>query len=57
MQPYDNRVRTWQRIATDLPHDKLKALTQETGLAGIGEAANRILKGQIRGRLVVDVNA
>jgi acrylyl-CoA reductase (NADPH) len=57
MQPYENRVRTWQRIATDLPHDKLAAMTQVTGLGGIGEAAGRILQGQIRGRLVVDVNA
>jgi acrylyl-CoA reductase (NADPH) len=56
MQPYDNRVRTWQRIATDLPHDKLAAMTQVTGLGGIGEAAGRILQGKIRGRLVVDVN-
>jgi acrylyl-CoA reductase (NADPH) len=57
MQPYENRVRTRQRIATDLPHDKLAAITQVTGLGGIGEAAGRILQGKIRGRLVVDVNA
>ena len=57
MQPYDSRVRTWQRIATDLPHDKLAAMTEVTGLGGIAEAAGRILQGKIRGRLVIDVNA
>jgi acrylyl-CoA reductase (NADPH) len=57
MQPYENRVKTWQRVATDLPHDKLEAMTQVTGLAGIGDAAGRILQGKVRGRLVVDVNA
>jgi len=57
MQPYANRVKTWQRIATDLPHDKLAAMTEVTGLGGVAEAAGRILQGKIRGRLVVDVNA
>ncbi|MGH6618589.1 MAG: oxidoreductase, partial [Alphaproteobacteria bacterium] len=57
MQPYENRVRTWQRIASDLLHDKLAAMTEVTGLGGIGDAAGRILQGKIRGRLVVDVNA
>ncbi len=57
MQPYDNRVRTWQRIASDLPVDKLEAMTEVIGLSGVGDAANAILKGQVRGRMVVDVNA
>lgn len=56
MQPYDNRVRAWERITRDLPLDKLDAMTEMTNLAGIGDAADAILKGQIRGRLVVDVN-
>ena len=57
MQPYENRVRTWERIATDLPLDKLDAMTNVAGLGDVGEAAANILKGQIRGRLVIDVNA
>jgi acrylyl-CoA reductase (NADPH) len=57
MQPYENRVRTWRRIASDLPHDKLAAMTGVTGLGGIADAAERILQGKIRGRMVVDVNA
>ena len=57
MQPYENRVRVWKRIATDLPLDKLDAMTEVTGLASIGEAADAILNGAIRGRRVIDVNA
>lgn len=57
MQPYENRVRTWDRLAADLPLEKLDAMTTVAGLADVGEAAANILKGQIRGRLVVDVNA
>ena len=57
MQPYENRMRVWRRIATDLPLDKLDAMTEVTGLASVGEAADAILGGAIRGRRVIDVNA
>ena len=35
MQPYDNRVRAWQRIATDLPIDKLAAMIQPATLSDL----------------------
>ena len=57
MQPYDNRVRTWARIAGDLPVDKLEAIMEEVPLAGIKDAADAILAGGVRGRLVVDLGA
>lgn len=57
VQPYENRLVAWQRIAGDLPLDKLDALTETTDLAGVPEAAAAILKGGIRGRLIVDLNA
>jgi len=53
MQPYDNRVRTWQSLVDNLPMDSLDALTKEIGLSDLPQAANDILKGQVRGRLVV----
>jgi len=53
MQPYDNRVRVWQRLVDDLPMDQLDALTEEIALSDLPQAANDILKGQVRGRLVV----
>lgn len=57
MQPYDNRVRAWQRIATDLPMDKLEAMVQPATLADLPQLGADILKGQVKGRVVVDVNA
>jgi acrylyl-CoA reductase (NADPH) len=57
MQPAENRVRIWARVVEDLPLDKLDALTEVIGLGDVQGAANDILKGQVRGRLVVDVNA
>ena len=53
MQPFDNRVRIWQRLVEDLPMDSLDALTDEIGLSDLPQEANAILKGQVRGRLVV----
>ncbi|MDJ0638220.1 MAG: acryloyl-CoA reductase [Paracoccaceae bacterium] len=55
MQPYDNRVRAWKRIASDLPMDKLEAMVVEAGLGDLPKLGADILKGQVRGRVVVDV--
>ncbi len=57
MQPYDNRVRAWQRIAFDLPMDKLEAMIRPATLADLPGLGADILKGQVQGRVVVDVNA
>ena len=57
MQPYDNRVRAWQRIAKDLPMDKLEAMVHPATLADLPQLGSDILKGQVKGRVVVDVNA
>lgn len=57
MQPYDNRLRAWQRIATDLPMDKLEAMIQPATLQDLPKLGSDILKGQVKGRVVVDVNA
>ncbi|MEM7732983.1 MAG: acryloyl-CoA reductase [Pseudomonadota bacterium] len=57
MQPYDNRVRAWQRIASDLPRTKLEAMIQPATLSDLPGLGRDILKGQVKGRVVVDVNA
>ena len=57
MQPYDNRVRAWDRIAKDLPMDKLEAMIQPATLSDLPELGSGILQGQVKGRVVVDVNA
>ena len=56
MQPYDNRLRAWGRIARDLPMDKLDAMIQPATLADLPRLGAEILKGQVKGRVVVDVN-
>ncbi len=57
MQPYDNRVRAWQRVATDLPMDKLEAMVRPATLSDLPQLGADILQGQVKGRVVVDVNA
>lgn len=57
MQPYDNRLRAWQRIAKDLPMDKLEAMVRPATLTDLPQLGADILKGQVQGRVVVDVNA
>ena len=56
MQPYDNRLRAWKRIARDLPMDRLEAMVERATLADLPRLGAAILKGQVRGRVVVDVN-
>lgn len=57
MQPYDNRVRAWGRVAKDLPMDKVEAMIQPATLGDLPDLGAAILKGQVKGRVVVDVNA
>ena len=57
MQPYENRVRAWERVAKDLPMDKLEAMVQPATLSDLPQLGRDILKGQVKGRVVVDVNA
>jgi acrylyl-CoA reductase (NADPH) len=57
MQPYDNRLRAWERIAKDLPMDKLEAMVKPAVLSDLPALGRDILKGQVQGRVVVDVNA
>ncbi len=55
MQPYDNRLRAWERIARDLPMDKLDAMIQPATLEDLPQLGGDILRGQVQGRVVVDV--
>jgi len=51
------RAQAWDRLATDLDMAKLDSMSTVVGLGDAPEVAARILDGQIRGRVVVDVNA
>jgi acrylyl-CoA reductase (NADPH) len=57
MCPRDERVEAWQRLARDLPLDQLEKMTQMAPLSALPELAPKILSGETRGRIVVDVRA
>lgn len=57
MCPTPKRLVAWKRIAEDLDKTMLENMTTVTPLADIAAAGNDILKGAVRGRMVVDVNA
>jgi len=57
MQPQAHRTRIWQRIAADLPLDKLDAMTSVAPLGEVPALAKSILAGDVRGQTVIDVNA
>jgi acrylyl-CoA reductase (NADPH) len=57
MCPIPRRLQAWDRVQKDLPLDKLDAITEVAALADVPRIAAQILQGQIRGRVVIDVNA
>ncbi|WP_299818081.1 MDR family oxidoreductase [uncultured Roseibium sp.] len=57
MKPYDARLKAWERLAKDLPMDKLETVIQTATLEDLPRLGADILKGQVKGRVVVDVNA
>jgi acrylyl-CoA reductase (NADPH) len=57
MKPYAARVAAWERIARDLPLARLEAMVVPATLADLPRLGAEILAGQVRGRVVVDVNA
>ena len=57
MRPYENRVSAWRRVASDLPMSKLEDMIVPATLSDLPKLGSDILKGQIKGRVVVDVNA
>jgi acrylyl-CoA reductase (NADPH) len=57
MCPRDERTKAWDRLARDLPLAQLEAMTQTVPLAEVPALAPRILKGEVRGRIVIDLAA
>jgi acrylyl-CoA reductase (NADPH) len=57
MCPMDIRKTAWSRLAAEMPKAALDSLTHEVPLSALPEQADRILKGQTQGRVVVDVSA
>jgi acrylyl-CoA reductase (NADPH) len=55
MCPRAERIAAWQRLARDLPQDRLARMTEVVPLSRLPELAPKILRGEIRGRTVVDI--
>jgi len=55
MCPQAVRVEAWRRLAGDLPLDRLERMTQTIELGKVAALAPRILKGEISGRIVIDL--
>jgi len=55
MCPRARRLEAWQRLREDLPLDRLRAMIVDATLSDVPRLAADILKGQVRGRIVVNV--
>ncbi|WP_417832595.1 MDR family oxidoreductase [Terasakiella sp.] len=55
MCPTAKRLRAWQRIAIDLPMEKLENMTSDAKLQDLPQLGKDILAGNVRGRVVVDI--
>jgi len=56
MCPRPERLEAWRRLASDLEVAKLATISQEVGLSDVLPLASKLLNGEVRGRVIVDVN-
>ena len=56
MAPRQLRVEAWDRIAEQLDHKKLSALSRTIAFSDVIQAAEDIIAGRVRGRLVVSMH-
>lgn len=57
MCPKAERMAAWARLATDLDLSKLQDMATEVAFDHVLEVAPKLLAGQVRGRVVVPINA
>jgi acrylyl-CoA reductase (NADPH) len=55
MCPLNTRREAWKRLETDVDRAKLQAMTREITLSEVIATAPSILKGGVRGRIVVKI--
>ncbi|GAB4517799.1 MAG: MDR family oxidoreductase [Anaerolineae bacterium] len=55
MAPKEKRLAIWNRLANEFPLDLLDAMTQTATLEDVPRLAQEIVKGQVRGRVVIDM--
>ena len=56
MCPKAERLAAWERLARDLQSTALERMTSVEPLAALPDLAERILRGDVQGRVVIDVN-
>ncbi|OZA23345.1 MAG: alcohol dehydrogenase [Hydrogenophilales bacterium 17-61-9] len=56
MCPRPERLEAWRRLASDLDVAKLATISQEVGLTDVLHLASKLLNGEVRCRVIVDVN-
>jgi acrylyl-CoA reductase (NADPH) len=56
MCPAERRTEAWQRLAEEVDRPRIDTITREITLENVFEAGREILCGNVRGRMVVDVN-
>lgn len=56
MCPRAERLEAWRRLGTDLDIAKLEMISTEISLSEAIPAASKLINGEIRGRVIVDVN-
>jgi acrylyl-CoA reductase (NADPH) len=57
MAPIDRRIAAWSNLASEIKPETLDKMTQQISLADALAWAPKILAGEVRGRLVVDVRS
>lgn len=56
MCPTSDRLEAWRRLGEDLDIEKLGVISREIGLSEVMPFATKLLNGEVKGRIVVDVN-
>jgi acrylyl-CoA reductase (NADPH) len=56
MCPRPERLEAWQRLGSDIDVAMLDTISKEVGLTDVLHLASMLLNGEVRGRVVVDVN-
>ena len=57
MAPREKRIEAWSRLATDLDKSLFADMTRVEPMTNLPSLAADIINGQIKGRVVIDVNA
>ena len=57
MAPREKREEAWARLAKDLDKSLFEDMIRVEPMSNLPTLAGEILKGQVKGRVVIDVNA